>query len=130
METGPITVFLDTHAAVFLAEGRRDAFGQEARILVEQGSLFVSPMVRLELAFLFEVGRIKLPPEQILGVLMAECGVSQADDSFAAVVEQASELTWTRDPFDRLLVATAALHQAPFITRDRNIRGHYPPAVW
>lgn len=130
MEAGTVKVYLDTHAAAFLAEGRTEAFGRDARALLEQGQLLVSPMVRLELAFLFEVGRIKLPPEQILGVLMMECGVSQADDSLAAVVEQARELTWTRDPFDRLLVATAALHQAPLITRDRNIREHYPPAVW
>jgi PIN domain nuclease of toxin-antitoxin system len=37
---------------------------------------------------------------------------------------------WTRDPFDRLIVAQALLHDAPLITKDEHIRRHYAGALW
>ena len=46
------------------------------------------------------------------------------------VVSVASALTWTRDPFDRLIVATAAADSAPLLTRDKLIRRHYRNASW
>ena len=46
------------------------------------------------------------------------------------VVAKAMDLHWTRDPFDRLLVATAVLHKAPFVTRDQKILEHFDGAVW
>jgi PIN domain nuclease of toxin-antitoxin system len=39
-------------------------------------------------------------------------------------------LTWTRDPFDRMLVATALLHEIPLVTRDTCIHDNFPGAVW
>ena len=47
-----------------------------------------------------------------------------------AIVEQARGLDWTRDVFDRLIVAQAALDGAALVTTDRAIRKHYPKAVW
>jgi PIN domain nuclease of toxin-antitoxin system len=46
------------------------------------------------------------------------------------LVPLAMPLSWTRDPFDRLLVATALLHEAPLITRDARIQEHFAGAVW
>ena len=51
-------------------------------------------------------------------------------DPLSAIVDRARELTWTRDPFDRLLVAHALLHEAAFVTHDRRIHEHLPTAVW
>lgn len=45
------------------------------------------------------------------------------------IIEAALEQPWTRDPFDRIVVAHAALRESPLVTRDRNVRGHYPQAV-
>lgn len=122
--------FLDTHAAVFLWEGRAEAFGAGSRELLEQAALFVSPMVRLELQFLKEVGKLKVDPDQILGSLASDAGVVATEDSLDALVPLAMPLSWTRDPFDRLLVATALLHRAPLVTRDARIRENFPGAVW
>ena len=122
--------FLDTHAAVFLWAGETHRLGKASRRVLEESILLLSPCVRLELAFLSEVGRLVVAPDELLGGLVANCGVAFSDDSLAPIVEQAMQLTWTRDPFDRLLVATAALHQAPFVTRDRKIHDHYARAVW
>jgi PIN domain nuclease of toxin-antitoxin system len=125
-----VTAFLDTHAAVFLWEGRIEVFGFNARKTLEHSALFISPMVRLELQFLKEVGKLKVEPDQILGSLTSDLGVTMTSDPLDALVPLAMPLSWTRDPFDRLLVATALLHQAPFVTRDRCIRDNFPGAVW
>ena len=130
MESRAVRAFLDTHAAVFLWEGRAEAFGSSSRELLEQAALFVSPMVRLELQFLREVGKLKVDADQILGSLASDARVVATEDSLDALVPLAMPLSWTRDPFDRLLVATAILHQAPLVTRDRRIHENFPGAIW
>ncbi len=49
---------------------------------------------------------------------------------FERVVETAQRQAWTRDPFDRLIVAQASLAAAPLLTKDRTIREHYAKAAW
>jgi PIN domain nuclease of toxin-antitoxin system len=125
-----VRALLDTHAAVFLYEGRAELFGAASRDLLERATLQVSPMVRLELAFLREVGKLLIEPDLLLGALAADCGVTATGDAMEALVPLAMPLTWTRDPFDRLLVATALLHRAPFITRDARVQENFAGAVW
>jgi PIN domain nuclease of toxin-antitoxin system len=130
LEPRAVRAFLDTHAAVFLWEGRAEAFGSASRELLEQATLFVSPLVRLELQFLRKIGKLKVEADQILGSLASDAGVVVTEDALNALVPLAMPLTWTRDPFDRLLVATALLHQAPLVTRDARIQENFPGAVW
>jgi len=122
--------FLDTHAAVFLWEGRGELFGSGSRELLERALLHVSPLVRLELGFLREVGKLKVEPGEILGSLTGDYGVTVTADPMDRLIPLAMPLSWTRDPFDRLLVATALLHEAPLITRDNRIQEHFAGAVW
>lgn len=122
--------FLDTHAAIALEEGAKEVFGPSAVDLLERAALFVSPVVRLELAFLAEIRRLTVDPDEVLGNLATRLGVVQSDDPMAAVVAEAMRLAWTRDPFDRLLVATATLHRAPLITNDQRIHENFVDAVW
>lgn len=123
-------LFLDTHAAVFLWEGRVEAFGAAAVDAMEWSALFVSPMVRIEMQFLWEVGKLRVQAGEILGALAAERGLIEAGDPIQAVVGRAMALNWTRDLFDRMIVATALLHRAPLVTRDGRIREHYELAIW
>lgn len=122
--------FLDTHAAVFLFEGDPGRFGPAGLELLERAALFCSPMVRLELALLHETGRIGPRPEVVLATLADELGVVESHDPLEEVVREAVGLAWTRDPFDRLIVATAALHRAPLLSRDERIQRHFPGTVW
>ncbi|MBW8060344.1 MAG: type II toxin-antitoxin system VapC family toxin [Solirubrobacterales bacterium] len=39
-------------------------------------------------------------------------------------------LSWTHDPFDRLIAAHAIVADAPLITADRTILAHLPLAIW
>jgi PIN domain nuclease of toxin-antitoxin system len=122
--------FLDTHAAIFLWEGRGELFGSGSRELLERAVLLASPMVRLEMGFLREVGKLRVEPDQILGALTSDYGVTITADPMDRLVPLAMPLSWTRDPFDRLLVATALLHEAPLITRDARIQEYFAGAVW
>lgn len=130
MEPGVVRAFLDTHAAIFLWEGRTELFGSGSRELLEQAVLQISPLVRLELGFLREVGKLKIEPDHLLGALTADYGVAVSSDPLDRLIPLAMPLSWTRDPFDRLLVATALLHAAPLITRDAKIQEHFAGAVW
>ena len=123
-------VFLDTRAAVALYTGDRKLFGRRAADLAEHSVLFISPVVRFEIELLHEIGRLREGGDAIVRALINDWGVSVAEDSIAAVIAQTMPLAWTHDPFDRLLVARAALHRSPLITRDQKIHEHFPDAVW
>ena len=49
---------------------------------------------------------------------------------FATLCAAAVDLTWTRDPFDRLQAAHAHSASLPLLTRDARIREHLPLAIW
>jgi PIN domain nuclease of toxin-antitoxin system len=123
-------VFLDTYACIFLLEGDEAAFGKRAKQELERAALFISPLVRLEFAYLHEIHRINHAPDRLLSELTTAYGVTEASDPIQEIVAEAMALTWTRDPFDRLIVATAKLHRAPLITQDQTILEHFENAVW
>ena len=123
-------IFLDTHVVVWLYAGERHLIPDAAAARIEAEDLYLSPIVPLELQFLREIGRLRAEPCRMLDVLRETIGVQVDSSAFFPVVLQAMELKWTRDPFDRLLVAQALLRQAPLLTRDEKIRKHYTHAVW
>jgi PIN domain nuclease of toxin-antitoxin system len=87
-------------------------------------------MVRLELQYLREIGRILVPPAEILDELRQSIGLKESDPSLATVIRAALGITWTRDTFDRLIVAEARFENADLITKDARIREHYDRAIW
>ena len=121
---------LDTHAVVWLHEGDLEKFGTQARQELEARSLAYSPALLLELQFLFEIGRIGTSPASILADLSQEIGLEVCSQNYLAVMRAACLEGWTRDPFDRAIVAQARLSKAPLLTRDRKIRQNYPAAFW
>ncbi len=125
-----MSALLDTHAAIFLWEGRHELFGPAAREVLETEELLLSPFSRLEMAYLHEIGRILVDPDTILGGLEADCAVSLTRDRVAEVVASAMRLSWTRDPFDRILVGTAMTLGVRMVTRDRVILENFAGAVW
>lgn len=100
------------------------------RALLASGEPFVSPIVELELTYLFEVGRVTEPASAPLGALRRSIGLQLADVSLEALTQAAVELSWTRDPFDRLIAAHAIVANAPLATADRTILEHLPLATW
>lgn len=123
-------IFLDTHVLVWLYEGLIEKFSKKIQNKLNSLELFISPMVELELDFLYEIGRINEAGVEIVRYLNAHLGVSVSSVNFYKVIEEAQHLIWTRDPFDRLIVANASMFQAPLITKDEKIQQHYSFAIW
>jgi PIN domain nuclease of toxin-antitoxin system len=86
-------------------------------------------MVVLELEYLHEIGRLRVRASQIIAALTSELGLSVCDRPFENVAMQATHESWTRDVFDRIIVAQARLAKAALITRDSDILAHYNKAV-
>jgi PIN domain nuclease of toxin-antitoxin system len=97
---------------------------------MESGNAFFSPIVELELTYLYEVGRVSKPASAPLASLRRSIGLQLADVSLAELVEAANTLSWTCDPFDRLIAAHAIVANAPLITADETIRENLPLATW
>ena len=53
-----------------------------------------------------------------------------AEDSFFKIVQRAKKHAWTRDPFDRILVAHTEVQKASLLTCDQNILTNFNGAVW
>jgi PIN domain nuclease of toxin-antitoxin system len=120
----------DTHTVLWLYSGELDRFSKKGIHALESYDLRVSPIVRLEIQFLYEIERISQKPEQILRTLKTDFSLLVCNDPFDAVVEVAETIHWTRDPFDRLIVAQATLQHAPLITKDTIIRKKYKHCIW
>ncbi len=98
--------------------------------LLEKHDLLVSPMVVLELKFLFEIGRLKVEPMKVLSSLQKTIGLAVCNDAFSITVYEAMDLDWTRDPFDRIIVANASVFNAKLMSKDASILKNYAHAVW
>ncbi|HWO16497.1 MAG TPA: PIN domain-containing protein [Solirubrobacterales bacterium] len=103
---------------------------QASRALIDQHDPRVSPLVALELEYLHEVGRARDPVPTMLAGLRQSIGLQIEDVSLAELAHAAQGLSWTRDPFDRLIAAHAIVADAPLLTADKTIRDNLPLAAW
>lgn len=113
-----------------MATGQRENLSRSALEAIKRGPPTLSPIVLLELQILRETGRIAESPEAILDYLRRELLIVVAGTSFERIVYAAKPLIWTRDPFDRLIAASAIAEGAALVTADRKIRQHLPSAIW
>lgn len=123
-------IYLDTHVAVWLYAGEHERLSARARALINAHDLFVSPMVLLEIQYLFEIDRIAQKAQSVIAGLSKSIGLKVCDANFHQVIACAERFSWTRDPFDRIIVANAALNNHQFLTRDQTILTHFKQAVW
>ncbi len=123
-------IYLDTHVVVWLYEGLIEKFSSKAIHLIEENDLYISPMVKLELSYLKEIKRLSESSQVMIQDLQTRLGLKTCDLAFDTLVSKARELTWTRDPFDRLIVSHALWKKIPLITKDQSIHQHFKLAVW
>ena len=123
-------IYLDTHVLAWLYSGKTHLLSPRARISIEQSPLRVSPMVVLELEFLKEIGRLTVGASAIIESLRAHIGIEVCDLSFQKIVASAREVTWTRDPFDRVIVGHAIAAGCALLTKNRSIRRRFRETVW
>lgn len=123
-------IHLDTHVVVWLHTRDESRITLPVRDWIEASTLVISPMVELELAYLYEIGRTSIPGADMIADLADRIGLEIARTPFASVVRHAVGLRWTRDPFDRMIVAAALAEDAPLLTKDVNILKNMPSAFW
>jgi PIN domain nuclease of toxin-antitoxin system len=87
-------------------------------------------MVVLELQYLHEIKRIAEPAARVVQDLAVRVGLEVDDISLRDLAAEAEQLSFTRDPFDRLIVAHASLRNAPLLTADKLLLKHYRRALW
>lgn len=121
---------LDTHAVVWLYTGEIEHFTPDGRALLQTEQLTVSPIVQLELTYLHEIGRLRVSGAEIVGDLESRIRLFTVNQPLLAVVRAAASLSWTRDPFDRLIVGDALAANCPLLTKDDRILEHLSLAVW
>lgn len=123
-------IYLDTNVLLWLA-GAPEQLSTTAKSAVDADDLLLfSPMVELEVEYLHEIGRIRHSAAVVLAHLRGVLNVKTCERRFADVAAKARELKWTRDPFDRLITAQAAIGSDRLLSRDRIIRANYPHAFW
>jgi PIN domain nuclease of toxin-antitoxin system len=126
-----VTVYLDTNVVVWLAQGTLQRISRRGQSALEQGTLLMSPMVLIELQYLYELNRIKLPARDVQLKVEHEIGVRMCDLPFLSVASAALDEKWTRDPFDRMIVAQAKANGlAPLVSADEEIKKNYPRTAW
>lgn len=123
-------VHLDTHAALWLYAGEVERFSDRARSILERAALYISPLVLLEIQYLKETGKLNVKPDTFLRDMREALGLEISQAPFASVAIEAVRLSWTRDPFDRMIVAQAMVDEARLLTRDKTILKHCRQAFW
>ena len=112
-------ILLDTNALIWLEQNHR-----RARTLTTlHKRLYISPASLLELRFLIEAGRIRLRDSSLVDLAHDERWFLD-DPPATRWFEEAIDLTWTRDPFDRLIVANARIRGWRLATSDAAVLEH------
>ena len=123
-------IYLDTHIVVWLYDKKSELFTKKGINLIEENSLFISPIVKLELQYLYEIKKVKNRPNEILEELADKIDLKICTINFEKVIDISIEEQWTRDPFDRIITAYAKLNDEILLTRDKKILSNYQHATW
>lgn len=129
-----VNVLLDTCAFIWLCS-EPEKFTKTAKSVLQRGTdtaLYLSEATILEIALKHATGKLELPdatrkwiPEQIEVWGMIPLPLLKD------ILLLSAELPWHhRDPFDRLIIATAKEHQMPVITSDRVFADYGIDIIW
>lgn len=122
-------IHIDSHVAIWLYGRQEHRLSRAARQAMRE-PLAISGAALLELEILYEMGRLPVGADAMLAALAARMELRVSDTALAAVAAAGRRFAWTRDPFDRLIVANAMADGARLVTADRVIQTHFDGAVW
>ena len=123
-------IYLDTHVVVWLYAGKVNMLSEHAAELINSHEIIISPVVRLELEYLFEIQRITDKANEVISDLSDRIGLKICEKNFNTIISRALNFRWTRDPFDCIIVANAAVNQNILVTKDQSILENYEKAMW
>lgn len=111
-----MTCLLDTHFVIWIVSNSRRL--SKHPWLEDYQPWGISPASLLEIQFLAEVGRGRIKNPGFAQQVMEDPRFQFDDVSFATVIQKSLELSWTRDPFDRLIAAHSLVRRAPLCSVD------------
>jgi PIN domain nuclease of toxin-antitoxin system len=100
------------------------------RKLLQASELRISPFVVLELQALFEIGRLRETGRWVAERLAEDHDVLIHAGALAEACDRALDLSFTRDPYDRLIAAHALAAGASLLTLDETLRANVSCARW
>jgi PIN domain nuclease of toxin-antitoxin system len=110
-----VNVLLDTHVLIWWDEGRRLA--SDARQAIEEAdAVYVSAVSAWEVAIKTGLGRLR--PTRTVEEAASESGFLELPVTFRHAQRVTGLPPHHRDPFDRMLVAQAAVEELTLVTRD------------
>jgi len=118
-----MTLLLDTHFLIWALVGSK-RFAPYAW-LERHTPWGVSPISLLEIQFLSEVDRLKVRQPEFADAVLDDPRFIVDEVPLLALVRHALPLDWTRDPFDRLLVAHSTARRTLLCTLDRSIHENH-----
>jgi PIN domain nuclease of toxin-antitoxin system len=120
-----VNLLLDTQVLIWWDEGRRLA--PEARRAIEEAdTVYVSAASAWEVAIKIGLGRLR--PTRTVEQAASESGFLELPVTFRHAERVAALPPHHRDPFDRLLIAQAAVEELTLVTRDP-VFGRYQTGV-
>ncbi|WP_316353728.1 type II toxin-antitoxin system VapC family toxin [Candidatus Trichorickettsia mobilis] len=122
---------IDTHIVIWLYAGTIEEVSTKAQKHIESNELLISPIILLELQYLFEIGKISVDSETIYNDLHFRIGLRIDHETlWSRIIKEALMLNWTRDPFDRIIVAHASVLGYNLISKDQLIKLNFNNTIW
>jgi len=126
-----LSAYLDTQIVVWISAGRMKKLTRDALRTIESSDLLISPIILVEIGYLFEINRLTKSPPAILDQLQKQLGLKVSDHPFPEIANAALFETWTRDVFDRLIVAHARSDgYSELVSSDAKIQQNYSKTIW
>lgn len=118
-----MTLLLDTHFLIWTVLGSRRL--REFPWIDQYRPWGVSPLSFLEIQFLAEIGRLSVRNPEFVNAVIEDARFIVDEVPLLPLVRQALRVGWTRDPFDRLLVAHSVARRVALCTTDVRILRHH-----
>jgi PIN domain nuclease of toxin-antitoxin system len=126
-----LKLYLDTHVVAWLGSGQSKRIARPALRAIDSSELAISPMVLVELEYLYELRKLAKPALAIVEQVEKQLGLAISDQPFLAVANTALYEAWTRDPFDRIIVAHAKSDgYSKLVSSDTHIQRNYSMTIW
>jgi len=122
-----VTCLLDTHFLIWIVSGSKRL--KSYPWLKHYEPWGVSPVSFLEIQLLSEIGRGRVDQPRFTENVMDDSRFRVDEISVVNLAQKSLELSWTRDPFDRLIAAHSLARRVPLCSIDQAMLEHHKHIV-
>jgi PIN domain nuclease of toxin-antitoxin system len=122
---------LDTHTFIYWQLDEKSLSKRVLKIIEKpENNFFISSLSILEIQYLVEIGRIEISMGDIFSYIDSTPNFKLLSFDRPALIESI-KLDSHRDPFDRIIVASAIAYKLKLLTKDSRILKLFPKvAIW